>query len=302
MEAFSQRLLDVVDEGDSCPIVGLKDTPTLTFVDCITWAQDHDPILKEMNFLAGAMFCAEMKAKKIQDTESVLSRDEVAAIHLYTQQTPWFVVLNKRLRDRNRDNLKCLFPYLRLLLTALYKLPAVSVRAFRGVKRALSVSYKAGECHVWWSIGSAALRADVLQNESFLGKSGERTMFSLDISSGVDTRKYSAHDESEVIIIPGTCFRVESVLDLGSRCHMVQMTEQDIPSLVDLPRPAKTMPEPSTSKSMQHVQSPICHSCENHPHWRPLLPRHQLALHPQIKTLDSLPKPLLSLTSKDYTR
>lgn len=42
--------------------------------------------------------------------------------------------LNRLLRDEDRDKLRVYFPYLKLLLTALDKLPDVEATVYRGVK------------------------------------------------------------------------------------------------------------------------------------------------------------------------
>ena len=61
---------------------------------------------------------------------SDLTTDESAAIYLYTMQwaDPWeslYVQLNRTLRNEERNNLKPWFLYLKLFLTALYKLPSI---------------------------------------------------------------------------------------------------------------------------------------------------------------------------------
>ena len=49
--------------------------------------------------------------------------DDVAAIHLYTQENPIYGTLNAALRSENRDTVKPYWGYIKLLQTALFKLP-----------------------------------------------------------------------------------------------------------------------------------------------------------------------------------
>ena len=78
----------------------------------------------------------------------------------------------------------------------------------------------------------------ISQNDQFLGKFGDRTLFSISIATGVSIQKYSAVPcEEEVLLLPGTCLDVESELDLGNGLHLVQMKEAIVPGLIDMPRP-----------------------------------------------------------------
>lgn len=70
-----------------------------------------------------------------------LTKDEIAAIYLYTM--PWpnataslYYNLNKALRTADRSAAKPYFPYLRLLLSALKKLPPVVGTVHRGTHQA----------------------------------------------------------------------------------------------------------------------------------------------------------------------
>jgi len=68
----------------------------------------------------------------------------------------------------------------------------------------------------------------VLQNEKLLGRSGERTIFSVKCSS-VDVRKYSVFEaENERLLMPGIRFVCAGTLDLGDGVKMVQLQENDV--------------------------------------------------------------------------
>ncbi len=92
--------------------------------------------------------------------ECPLDLELAASVHLYTQDTPFFVILNALLRDRNRDKLKPFFPYLNLLITALSKLLAKQGSrprtVYRGVKVDLIAHYPEQSNKVWWGVSSTS--------------------------------------------------------------------------------------------------------------------------------------------------
>jgi len=148
-----------------------------------------------------------------------LTVEEIAAINLYTQgwippENSLYAILNARLRDRDRAQVKPFFLYLRLFLSALDKLPKLTVPLYRGVKKDLSKDYKQGRIIYWWGFSSCTTSMTILQSELFLGKKGARTMFCLFKSQGVDIQRYSMYKaESEVLLPPGRRLQVAAVLD-----------------------------------------------------------------------------------------
>ena len=64
-----------------------------------------------------------------------LTRDDIAAIHLYTQDDPIFTNLNRALRSEERHLVKPYWGYIRLLQHAIFKLPCdASGTLLRGIK------------------------------------------------------------------------------------------------------------------------------------------------------------------------
>jgi len=159
-----------------------------------------------------------------------LNSDEIAAINLYTQgwippENSLYAILNVRLRDRDREQVKPFFLYLRLFLSALEKLPKLTIPLYRGVKKDLSKDYKQGRKIYWWGFSSCTTSMAVLQSELFLGKTGARTMFCISKSSGVDIQRYSMYKaESEVLVPPGRRLQVAAILDQDS-FQIVQLEE-----------------------------------------------------------------------------
>lgn len=233
--AVIERILDVDLESNTNPIRGIKDAAQLSLNECVQFACDHDASMAQCSFEAN-LFCAHFFADDLQG-EDDLTPDEIACIHLYTQQSPWYRILNSRLRERNRELLKPFLPYIRLLLTALYKLPQNPGMLYRGVKKNIQASLTPGKRLLWWSFSSSAVRVDVLESPEFLGKNGDRTLMTINAKTGVDIRKYSAFPhEHEVLLLAGTCLKVESVLNAGHGLHVVQLTELEVPDLLDFNR------------------------------------------------------------------
>jgi hypothetical protein len=67
----------------------------------------------------------------------------------------------------------------------------------------------------------------VLENPMFMGKSGARCMFNINCVSARDIQRYSAmgSKEREYVLLPGSSFVVEDILDAGSGLTIVQMVE-----------------------------------------------------------------------------
>ena len=137
---------------------------------------------------------------------------EAAAIMLYTQQTCIYPRLNSALRDHiNPEKLAPFLPYLKLLLKGLNKLPLMRARVYRGVTLDLHDQYNQlqGQVFTWWAFSSSTMRNDLMHTPTFLGSSGDRTLFRID-AIGVDISPFSAHPgEQEVVLLPGTPVMVE---------------------------------------------------------------------------------------------
>jgi len=125
---------------------------------------------------------------------------------------------------------------LKLLITGISKLPPIKTNVYRGVKLDLKSEYlnKKGKRQIWWGFSSTTDRVEVLENEMFLGKKGERTLFIIDSISARDISKYSGiTQERELILLPGTVLTIESVLDSGM--NVIQLKEEIAPELEIIP-------------------------------------------------------------------
>eukprot|EP00812_Abedinium_dasypus_P014007 NODE_751_length_1376_cov_301.180924.p3 GENE.NODE_751_length_1376_cov_301.180924~~NODE_751_length_1376_cov_301.180924.p3 ORF type:complete len:227 (-),score=56.37 NODE_751_length_1376_cov_301.180924:97-777(-) len=161
-----------------------------------------------------------------------LTADEIGAIRLYTADSQLYPEVNALLRNRNRMSLKPFFSYLRLMLTARAKLPKVAGAVWRGVAGVdLRTKYPGGKRLTWWAFSSTTKRLDTLLNPQFLGQTGIRTVFMVEIVSGVDIMRYSAFadEETEVLLFPGTMLEVVASMDMGAGLYQVHLREVVLP-------------------------------------------------------------------------
>ena len=236
---YSKRLTEMQsDLTNFNPIDGLLAEPIVSLVTAVQMLQDKDPKMAKIKLLPrvtiALMFAEDLDSDK-------MSLDQAASIHLYTQESEIYKELNLRLRERDRNLLKPFFPYLKLFLSGLYKLPLINDPLYRGVKQNLSELYiqKRSKKIFFWAFTSASSSMEVLASPLFLGDSGQRTMHCITARS-VDIRAFSAMpQEDERLIFPGTCLVVDGVLDVGNGLFTVQLHEaKDNPSgLIDFPHP-----------------------------------------------------------------
>eukprot|EP01103_Thecamoeba_quadrilineata_P021328 TRINITY_DN9767_c0_g1_i1.p1 TRINITY_DN9767_c0_g1~~TRINITY_DN9767_c0_g1_i1.p1 ORF type:complete len:435 (+),score=-0.25 TRINITY_DN9767_c0_g1_i1:447-1751(+) len=246
--SFSQRLTDVDTGSNFNPIEGLNESPLLSFPAAIEYAQSKDSEFSQINF-EPRIFCAQIFADNFEETDTQLTSDEISVIHFYTQESPFYKILNERLRNRDRTTLKAFFPILKLLMTAILKLPPVQTTVYRGVKKNLGAKYKTGKREIWWSFGSSTASIDVLNSDQFLGITGDRTMFNIATVTARDISGYSAiQTERELLLLPGSVFIVEGVLELSKELYVIQLKESIVPGLVDLQTPKIIVAPPKQNK------------------------------------------------------
>jgi hypothetical protein len=223
----NQRFSDIA--GESCqmlmPIQGYEKQPLVSLEEAIESVVELVPDVKRMAFVA---------KKKCQKTPAnKLSIDESASIILYSmdwepQEQCLYHVLNKTLREKNRKKLIPWFRYLKLVLTALSRLPSSHHVVFRGIKGDIRKDYPQGETIYWWGFSSCTTMMGVLQNEDFLGSSGKRTMFTIECFSGKDIRQHSDfQSEDEIVLLPGRQFKVIACLPQGPDLYLIHLKETE---------------------------------------------------------------------------
>ena len=223
-----KRLSDIFAEPENrlLPIEGYDKEPLVSLEEAIK------PLIP---IVADVERKAFMVKKDRRSPTDDLSSDESASITLYTMEwQPYekclYFCLNQSLRDKEREKLKPWFPYLKLFLTALEKLPSTRCTVFRGVKKNLGGDYKINSTLIWWAFSSCTTNVGILQSEKFLGKEGDRTLFAIDCCSGKNISQHSYYRrENEILLPPARQFTVVSCLDQGHGCHLIQLRETKPP-------------------------------------------------------------------------
>ena len=191
-----------------------------------------------------------IQGKNIHEKDG-LTIDESSSIALYSLEwkppgKSFYFILNETLRAPNRQTLlPTWFPFLKLFLTGLSKLPSTGHRTlFRGVKMDLRDQYKEGEHIVWWGFSSCTKTLAVLENEEFVGTSGTRTLFTIESDTGKDICKHSFFEkEDEILLLPGREFEIISSAYMGNQLTMIHLKEVQpaFPNLLPLPSSNPTM-------------------------------------------------------------
>jgi len=108
---------------------------------------------------------------------------------------------------------------------------------WRGVREDLSTLYPKGKEFTWWALSSCTASMSVLESPSYLGKSGSRTMFSIQSNSGKHIQAHSYFEnEDEILLPPGIHFRVIDTLMPAEGLHIIQLRE--------IPAPYQTLAKP----------------------------------------------------------
>ncbi|CAF1118841.1 unnamed protein product [Adineta steineri] len=165
-----------------------------------------------------------MTAKnKCNQHSDLLTKDESAAIYLYSMASSFFSSLNTALRAENRHALKPWFAYLKLLMTALKTLPSIKAVVWRGVYGDVSSVFANNNIDIWWGVNSTSMDLKIV--EPFLDERG--TLFTIEAMHGKDISQFSANpEEKEIILMPGTYVRLKTeVLNFIDRLFVVHLDE-----------------------------------------------------------------------------
>ncbi len=222
-------------ETGAGPIVGYADEPLLPLVKACA------PLIDIVHDISNyVQFSLNETPEQPPDG---LTIDESAAIRLYTME--WegshrslYSMLNHTLKKGTREELHPYYKYLKLFLTALVKLPCLEpLTVWRGVTKNLSAEFPPGTPVTWWSFSSCTTSLPVLENNMYLGNTGERTLFSVEAINSRIIRNHSFFvTEDEVLLLPGTHMIVQSQLSPAPGLHIIHL-RQIIPqeTLLELP-------------------------------------------------------------------
>ena len=222
------RICDTLEKSftNISPFEGYEKVPLVPLQEAV------EPLEKIVNKVQDKVWLVMQNCKSPSDN---LSSDESASIMLYTlswtpEKQSLYHILNATLRKEDPMSLRPWFLYLKLVITALSKLPYQRQVLYRGVRNNITKDFDQGKTCFWWAFTSCTTSINVLNSELFLGKIGQRTMFTIDCWSGKYIRNHSMIDtEDEVILFPGFQYKVIGICNAGNDLHMVQIEEIDTP-------------------------------------------------------------------------
>lgn len=248
------RFSDIATETHTkpTPIEGLEITPLVSL------QQSIEPLIPIVH---GIQQKARMVANICKHPADDLSCDESAAIMLYTLE--WesnadalYFILNSILRAEDTTKLKPWFLYLKLLLTALHRLPKVGNRTvYRGIKLNMAGMFPVNSTHTWWAFSSCTTTINTLEEEQFFGKSGTRTLFTIECFNGRDIRQHSyIKRENEILLLPGTQLKVVACLTPSTDFNIIQLkeVESSFSLLKFLTNTQASVAEHQTAESSKH--------------------------------------------------
>ncbi|CAF0744039.1 unnamed protein product [Adineta steineri] len=181
------------------------------------------PILSQIDQLEDFSTLARNKCHF--PSEHGLTRDESAAIYLYTMEwggNSFYQVINRALRAEDRSSLEPWFAYLKLFDSAVQKLPTLRKNLWRGVPEDITRLFKKGDEFIWWTISSCSTSLSTIQH--FLGS--KSTVFLIEAINGKDISKYTNFPaETEVVLCPGTRLRVKGDPLDHSPMHLIHLEE-----------------------------------------------------------------------------
>ena len=121
---------------------------------------------------------------------------------------------------------------------------------WRGVPEDLSALYQREKEFTWWALSSCTSSISVLESPLYVGKSGPRTMFSIETNSGKLIRGHSYFQhEDEILLPPGRYFKVIDKSSPAQDLHIIHLREIQPPHPMlaepfDLSKLKKTLPPP----------------------------------------------------------
>ena len=184
-----------------------------------------------------------------------LSSDESASIRLYTLprrtvSASFRVILSETLKSPTQQTLSPWFPYLRLFIHALSKLPSLSElpsgplhTVYYGLQEDAPKEYQKDEIIIWWDFLSCTSSIEVLQNS--MDENRPRSIFIIECDSAKDIRNYLWNeDQNKIILYPARRFQVISSFDCNNQLKFIQLKEVSQPPLIKMVRPPSINPFP----------------------------------------------------------
>jgi hypothetical protein len=203
------------DEENASPIYGYQNQQIMTLEKAVQSIANEIPNVSD--------YVRQAKSGLKGRGTNMLTEDESAAIYLYTMPTYIFSTLNRHLGAMDKNAVKPWFPYLKLFITALNKLPSFKGTVWRGIPDSAKFNYAEYACQTWWTVTSASKNLKAVK--PYLDEVG--SLYAIETINGKDISQYSAiPDEQEVILMPGTRVYLKSEpLEVAERPFMFSFQE-----------------------------------------------------------------------------
>jgi NAD:arginine ADP-ribosyltransferase len=212
-------------------LVGLADVAFYSLSDAVKFSVDRHPELAKMNFTGQVFLALEHYSSMSVKDRDTLTRDEVGAINFYSQESPFYRILNRSLSARNIEHF---LPYMKLLLRGLHKCPLGKYPRtyYRVINKDMLDAYPVGRTVCWWQFTSTT---DNLGAAAAFCGTGDHTLFAIETRCVVSIKKFSAMPlEDEFILLPVTYLKVKATME---ESKMVQLEEKPSPPLIDFAHP-----------------------------------------------------------------
>ncbi|CAF1307916.1 unnamed protein product [Adineta ricciae] len=239
---------------------------------CGYWNEKLIPLEEALKFLRSRMnelqkYIETAKNNCHFPSEHGLTHDESAALFLYATEenvNSLNRMLNQTLRSSDRSSVKPWFPYLKLLDTAVAKLPTVRKNVWRAVINDVDRDFKKGEEFTWWTVTSCSLSMDTVANH--LPSESKITLILIEAIHGKYISGYTEHpDEGEVLLMPGTELRVVSdSLDYSDSIkiiHLMEISEdndEQLPSAIAIMKASSQTEGSQEQQRQSHKSGLIC--------------------------------------------
>ena len=256
MSTKYSRFLDVDQELGRVfqPVVDFRNRPLVSLEEAVESIVFCCPAIRQY---------VDLAMRNCKNPAEGLNQNESASIYLYTmewepKQKCLHYALNATLRNENRNKLKPWFPYLRLIFTALQKLPSQQETIWRGATLNLSQQYDIGKRYVWWAFLSCNQSRDNLESEQFIGKYGPRTLFHIECRTGKSIQRHSANTiQNEILLLPAMQFEVKrNVKPIPDLCIIeIREVEPVIPLIELLPTTSAGQQIDQVKKSGEHLSN-----------------------------------------------
>ena len=206
------------------PTHGYEQMPVVSLEEAI------EPLLSIIPDVKIMLSVVQENCHEIKDDLTV---NESASIMLYSlewepKEYSLNLILNRTLRDENREKLKPWFLYLKLFMKSLSKLPSIHCYVYRGIQTDLSNEYCQGKSFTWWGFSLCTRSIERVENEQYLNNTNQRTRFKIECKSAKDIHNHSFHKTTdEILLLSGQCYKVISSLDANDGLHIIQLKEID---------------------------------------------------------------------------